>query len=63
MSLEGIKALVGHHPSLGPGLTAQSTATPQEELMGNRMCIRAWSMVVAQVGASERQLVRVAGRL
>eukprot|EP00891_Asterochloris_glomerata_P008567 jgi/Astpho2/8567/fgenesh1_pg.00125_%23_57_t len=48
VSLEGIKALVGHHPPLGPGLTAQSTATPQEELMGNRMCIRAWSMVVAQ---------------
>ena len=68
VSLEGIKALVGHHPPLGPGLTAQSTATPQEELMGNRMCIRAWSMVVAQVGglrasAGQRywQAVRAAG--
>ena len=54
VSLEGIKALVGHHPSLGPGLTAQSSATPQEELMGTRMCIRAWSMVVAQVGATAK---------
>ena len=49
MTLEAIKALFGQLPPYNPSLMTGATAlTPQEELVSNRMRIRAWSMVSSQ---------------
>lgn len=49
VTLEAIKALFGQLPPYNPSLMTGATAlTPQEELVSNRMRIRAWSMVSSQ---------------
>ena len=50
MTLEAVKALFGQLPPYNPSVMTGATAqTPQEELVSNRMRIRAWSMVASQV--------------
>ena len=52
MTVEAIKALFGQLPPYNPSLMTGATAlTPQEELVSNRMRIRAWSMVSSQASA------------
>ena len=49
VTVEAIKALFGQLPPYNPSLMTGATAlTPQEELVSNRMRIRAWSMVSSQ---------------
>ena len=50
MTLEAVKALFGQLPPYNPSVMTGATAqSPQEELVSNRMRIRAWSMVASQV--------------
>ena len=50
VTLEAVKALFGQLPPYNPSVMTGATAqTPQEELVSNRMRIRAWSMVASQV--------------
>jgi len=50
VTVEAIKALFGQLPPYNPSLMTGATAqTPQEELVSNRMRIRAWAMVASQV--------------
>ncbi|DBA86816.1 TPA: hypothetical protein ACH3X2_005399 [Trebouxia sp. C0005] len=52
VTVEAIKALFGQLPPYNPSLMTGATAlTPQEELVSNRMRIRAWSMVSSQAAA------------
>lgn len=50
MTLEAVKALFGQLPPYNPSvMTGATVQSPQEELVSNRMRIRAWSMVASQV--------------
>ena len=50
VTLEAVKALFGQLPPYNPSVMTGATAqSPQEELVSNRMRIRAWSMVASQV--------------
>ena len=52
VTVEAIKALFGQLPPYNPSLMTGATAlTPQEELVSNRMRIRAWSMVSSQASS------------
>lgn len=50
VTLEAVKALFGQLPPYNPSvMTGATVQSPQEELVSNRMRIRAWSMVASQV--------------
>ncbi|KAL3136456.1 hypothetical protein ABBQ38_005712 [Trebouxia sp. C0009 RCD-2024] len=52
VTLEAVKALFGQLPPYNPSvMTGATVQSPQEELVSNRMRIRAWSMVASQAGA------------
>lgn len=52
VTLEAVKALFGQLPPYNPSvMTGATVQSPQEELVSNRMRIRAWSMVASQAAA------------
>lgn len=64
MTLEAVKALFGQLPPYNPSvMTGATVQSPQEELVSNRMRIRAWSMVASQVPPSLLAPLHVKGAL